>query len=359
MRLEDRLRHAAPPDAAGARERASRVVLEAAPAVERRGRRLPALVAAAVLVTGLALTPPGDAVAKWLRDLVETQPHVRAPSVARLPSGGSVLAAGPSGTYVGTDGRRWRRISSYGQPMWSPHGLYVAVARAHDLRVIDPRGEVRWTLETAGSVSDPRWSQDGYRIAYRRDDDLRVVAGDGSGDHPLVDSVAAVPAAWQAGAAHRVAVARASGRVELWAADTGRRVWARRAGDVRLLAWTPGGRLVAVTGDRLLVLAGTGRVLSRRALAGGVAAAALAPDGARLALRRDRSVSLLALTPGAPEQVRLLLGGVTSLVWAPDGQAVLAAAGDGWYFVPVGGGPIRATSVRGPAGGFEPTGWCC
>jgi hypothetical protein len=357
MRLERRLRHAAPPDAAGAHERARRVVLSAAPAVERRRRRAPALVLLALLVTGLALTPPGDALAQWLRDLVAPRHHV--PAVAthfgRLPAGGRVLAVGASGAYVIADDQHRRRLGAYTDAEWSPHGIYVAVTRDRVLRAVEPGGRTHWTLTAAGTVSAPRWSGTGFRIAYRRDDDLRIVAGDGSGDHPLVDSVADVPAAWRPGAANDVAVARRDGRVELWNADTGLRAWSRRAEGVSDLGWTPGGRLVVAADRELLVLAGSGRVLARRPLASGVMSAALAPDGTRVALARARSVSTLQLR-GTREQQRLTLDRVDSVAWGPDGRTLLVTAPGRWYFLPARGGPVRAAPVRGLS---RVTGWCC
>jgi hypothetical protein len=352
--VEDRLRHAAPPDAAGAHDRARRVVLEAMPVAARRRRRVPVLVALAVLAGGLALTPPGDALARWLKGLVEQEPAPPAVQLGPLPAVGRLLATGPSGAYVVSAAGR-RRLGAYEGGAWSPHGRFIAVTAGNVLRAVDPGGAVRWTLEATGPVTDPRWSPTGYRIAYRRDDDLRVVAGDGSGDHPLVDTVAAVPAAWRPGSANEVAVARGDGAVELWAADTGRRLWQRQAGDVRDVEWLPDGELLVVTSNRIAVLAAeSGRVRWRSLLAPGVVGAALAPDGSRLALAWDGAVATVRVRPRARVRVQLRAAPVESLIWTADRIAV--ASRDRWYFVPTAGGPVTAVAVRGLT---RVDGWCC
>jgi dipeptidyl aminopeptidase/acylaminoacyl peptidase len=360
MRVEDRLRHAAAPDADGAQERARRVVLAAAPAVEPRRRRavLPVLLAA--LVAGVALTPPGDAVARWIRDLVEPSPSTRT-TVGALPGGGRLLATGADGTFLVDSAGRGRRISRAHEAAWSPHGLFVAVGGDGVLRAVEPDGTVRWTLEVSGLLSDPRWSPTGYRIAYRRDDDLRIVAGDGSGDHPLVDAVAEVPAAWRDGAANEVAVARLNGRAELWNADTGARVWSRFAGDIVVIGWTPRGRLVVLTTDRLLVLGGgSARVRSSRPLEVRAESAALSPDGSRLAIASTTGVDTLDLREGTRTQRRLVAESeITSVVWSPSGKHVLAGGGGHWYLIPARGGPVTVREVRGAYEGFAPADWCC
>jgi WD40 repeat protein len=357
MRVEDRLRHAAAPDAEGAQERARRVVLAAAPAAERRRRRgvLSALLAA--LVAGIALTPPGDAVARWIRDLVEPSPSTRT-TVGALPGGGRLLATGADGTFLVDSAGRGHRISRAHDAAWSPRGLYVAVGGDGVLRAVEPEGTARWTLVVSGLVSDPRWSPTGYRIAYRRDDDLRVVAGDGSGDRPLVDSVADVPAAWREGPANEVAVARLNGRAELWNADTGVRVWSRAAGDIAFIGWTPGGRLVALTTDRLLILGGdSGRVRLSRPLALSGDSFALSPDGSRVAIAGRGGVDTLRVRGTTTH--RRLVADITSVVWSPDGERLLAGGGGQWYFIPARGGPVTVRKVRGAYEGFAPADWCC
>jgi hypothetical protein len=360
--VEQRLRRAAAPDMVGARDRARRVVLAAAPAsaaVPRR--RWPAAVVAAVLVGAFAVTPPGDALARFLRDLIQGDHHPRAvqvaPRLGRLPDGGWIVAAGPGGAFALADGGR-RRLGDYDDAVWSPHGRFIAVIRGSALRAIDPVGHERWTLTATGPVADPRWSSTGYRIAYRRDDDLRVVAGDGSGDHPLVDSVAPVPAAWRQGPANQVAVARTNYRVQLWSADTGELTWSLRAGNVRDLAWSPAGRLVVTRAHAVWVLDGSsGSIIAGWHLARPVDAAALSPDGRRVALASGSRVSVLWLTSSSNRpRARLdAAGPVTALVWSPQTQSLLAATATQWLFLPGDGGAVHAAAVDD----LRPGGWCC
>ncbi len=366
MTPEDRLERAAAPDEGGAQDRARRVVLagalapvrrsRAAARATRRSRRPLAIALTAALLAGLALTPPGDALARWVRSVVGgTSPrHLVTTRLGHLPAGGQVLAIGPRGAYV--LGHRRVLLGAYDSATWSPFGRFVAVTRGPLLRAVTPQGEVRWSLTAAGTVADPRWSETGFRIAYRRDDDLRVVDGDGSGDHPLVDGVAAVPVAWRQGPANQVAVARASGRVELWAADTGVRRWERRVGRVLALAWNPEGRLVVVTRRRLLVLGGdTGAVRSTHPLPLLADRAAVQPDGTRVAIAAGRRVRLV--TTGRRVRTETRLVGATpagALVFAPDAPVVLVTTARGWYAL--GDGWVRAVPVHGLD---RATGWCC
>jgi hypothetical protein len=351
MRLEDRLRHAAAPDAGGAHERARRVVLAAAPP-QRRRRRLP-LVAGSALVLGLAVTPPGEAVARWVRDLVSgAKPAPLVTHVGHLPRfDGQVLATGPAGAFlVDSDGAR-RRLGDYASAVWSPHGRFVAVARADTLRAIDPEGAARWTVTTSAPVTAPRWSPDGYRIAYRRDDDLRVVAGDGSGDRPLVDSVTSVPAAWRPGSTHEVAVERAGGALELWSADAGTLIWSRSTSTVRALRWRSAGRLDVVTTEGITTLDGTtGTVIEQHGVRADVTRAAISSARGRVALVYGRRVVVDA-------RERLVAdGAIKSLTWSPRGDVLLAATARQWYFIPVRAGSISAAGVTGIDRVVD---WCC
>lgn len=351
MRIEDRLHRAVAPDAQGARERARRVILASAP--ERSRRRRAPLVMAVILLAGLAVTPPGDAVARWVRDLVRPDPPQAIVELGRLPAfGGGMLAGGPGGAYVITSDGSRRRLGDYTSATWSPHGRFITVTRDDVMRAVDPAGEVRWSLTASGPVTDPRWSPDGYRIAYRRDDDLRVIAGDGSGDHPLVDGVAM--AAWRPGVSHAVAVGRTSGAVEMWSADSGARLWTRPAGLVRALAWRSDGRLVAVTDGRVLTLdGGTGATVARRSLPPGATRAALSRDGRHVALAYGRRV----VTVGGRPADRLVTGaGIDSLTWSADGRTLLVTTDAQWYFLPAASGRINAATVRGID---RVTDWCC
>ena len=89
-RVRELLRDRPAPDEAAAQERAWRV-FEAAleqrtPQRRRRSRRLVAVLAVVGLLVG-ALTPPGQAVADWLRDVV--QPDDDAVAVRRMLDAGA------------------------------------------------------------------------------------------------------------------------------------------------------------------------------------------------------------------------------------------------------------------------------
>jgi hypothetical protein len=124
--------------------------------------------------------------------------------------GRRLLATGAGGTWtVSADGAS-RRLGSWPQASWSPHGLHIAVAGRDRLAAIDSHGVTRWALARP-AVSDPRWyPPTGFRIAYISGSQLRIVAGDGTGDHPLAAYVAPVPPAWRPGHPYQLACGFAS-----------------------------------------------------------------------------------------------------------------------------------------------------
>jgi hypothetical protein len=364
-----RLRRAAAPDARGAEERARRVVLAAAdqatpPATRRRtgprGAAAVAVALAAALGLVLAVTPPGDAVARWVKDLVGAGPPRSSPpprpALDRLPAAGRLLVTGPGGAWVvHADGAR-RRLGPYRDAAWSPGGRFVAVTRDRTLLAVEPGGRVRWALARAGALRDPRWSSSGFRIAYRAGATMRVVAGDGTGDHRLVPGVAPVPAAWRPGpATNQVAVARRGGVVELWAADTPTRLWVLRAPRALALGWTPGGRrLVVVRRGGVMSFDARGRREHAWRIPG-VTGGALAPDGGRVALLRGRRLELLDVRTGARRTAYGAPEPLRSATWSPDGRVLLVAAprSDQWLFLPVARGG-RLVAHSGIARQFDP-----
>src|SRR4051794_39517506 len=112
MSVDQRLREAAAPDEAAARLRAEAVIGAAdLQAPSRRRRRPVAIALLCVLTAVLAVTPPGDAVARWISRLVEPDDHLPPPqaSIAAIPGGGRLLAVGPGGAWVvSADGARRR-----------------------------------------------------------------------------------------------------------------------------------------------------------------------------------------------------------------------------------------------------------
>lgn len=380
--LAARLRAAEPPGPPGARERAWELVAaayaerEPVGATRRRGHaaRFAALAAAACVAVGaVALSPPGEAVGQWLRDVVRPAPSpvpAARPSVGRLPGGGRLLVVGPTGPWiVQRDGSR-RRLGAYDDATFSPRGLYVAVTRGRMLAAVDLRGGVRWSLTAGAHVADPAWSPDGFRIAYRAGSTLRVVYGDGARDGVLAARSAPAAPAWRPRtAAHQLAFAAAGGVVALRDADTGRELWRTRlAAPVRELAWAPDGRrLLALTSGTVAILGARGRVRRNLATAAGTRIVA-----ARW-LRSGRTIAVLRTGPGAkasevvlvrararraPLRGRRLLavpGRLDGMLASPDGHALLLAAPDAdqWLVVRIGAtGHISARS--GVARQFDP-----
>ena len=193
--LQAALRRVEPPDAdaAAARAWASVEAALAAPAPQRTRawgwRRVVPALAVALLAVAVALTPPGEALADWLRRAVEPAPRAPprrpVPPVA-FPGGGALLVRSGEALWIVDDRGRRTRLGRWTDAAWSPRGRFVAAVRGRELAALDRRGAVRWRLERPFPLSQPAWSSgDGQRIAYRSLDGLRVVAGDGTGDRLL------------------------------------------------------------------------------------------------------------------------------------------------------------------------------
>jgi hypothetical protein len=359
MRVEDRLRHATPPDAGAAHERAARVVDSVSVPVRRRRRWPAAGVLAATLAAAVALTPPGDAVARWVRDLVTTENHAPPaprPMLGSLPGPGRLLVGGPSGAFVvGRDGAR-HRIGAFDDLAWSPRGLFVAGTRGDTLAAVAPDGSPRWAVTRDVPVSDPVWARTGYRVAYRAGTDLRVVAGDGSGDHPLASNMADVPPAWAPGRHHWLVAAHAGGSVQEYHADDPAFAgWAVGGGPVRALQWTGSHHVVIVRARHLQVVCGGGCV--QRHPLPPVDRAAIARDGETIAVATGRTVRLVSVRDGAQRIVLEAAGPVEAMAFSPDGSRLLVTSRDQWVFVPL-RPPARITAVK--VRGFPVLGgWCC
>ena len=161
-----------------------RAAAAAAPLGARRSPSPRALLAAVVVAASAGA--PGDAVARWVREVLGVGvPHPR-PALVRVPGGGRLLVTGRDGAWVvAADGAR-RRLGDYDGASWSPRGLYVVAWRGGELFAVEPNGQVHWSLARPGPVAAARWSPiDGYRVAYLLRRTLRIVNGDGSGDRRL------------------------------------------------------------------------------------------------------------------------------------------------------------------------------
>jgi WD40 repeat protein len=387
--LGGHLERAAVPDAEGA-ERRARAVVEAAfaaapPAAPRRpgarGRHAPLAAAVALALAAVALavalTPPGAAVAGWVKrtlgvEAVEPQRVAFGP----LPGGGRLLVTGSAGTWiVGRDGSR-TRLGPYAGATWSPRGLFVGAWRGRRLSAVAPDGRVAWSYATLGDVRDVRWSPDGYRIAYRSGSRLALVAGDGRGARMLDASPRGAAPAWRPSAPHTLAWVRADGRVVVRDVDSGRTVWRSPDGHgaARELLWSADGRrLLSVQAHLVRVLDVRARRQWRVPVPHGrrLRAAAWAPRGRRLALvlGEGRGASSVVVASGARRRLagrRIFVtpGMLDAVAWSPDGRRLLVRAprADQWLFLPA-AGRGRATAVTPVARHFGATpriaGWCC
>jgi hypothetical protein len=344
---------------------------------------LAGLATAAIVVT--ALTPPGDAVADWVRDVVtrESGTPNASPRLRSLPSPGRLLVASAEGPWiVAADGSK-RLLGPYRGASWSPHGLFLAAWRGAELRAVDPLGQVRWSVSAPASVRAARWSADGFRIAYLSGRTLRLVVGNGTGDHLLRREVADVAPAWRPGPGHLVALADRDGRVSLVEADTGGRRWRSEPADVpSQLEWSPDGRHLVVLSRRVArVFSARGALLDSVSMPPGTTAVTMAFDGRgrRLALIRAdaaRGRSEVVTFPGATglSHARRVFSGpgrLSDLAFSPDRRWLLVGwrDADQWLFLRLGRDAVSgvaditaqfAARGRPDAVPFPRVlGWCC
>ena len=370
MNVERRLRDFTAPveTEVGERARAVSGAAFASRVPRRRPSRLRAVAAMATLglVATVAATPPGDAVADWVRDLVRPERPTagRAPALTALPAPGRLLVTGPGGVWVVQASGSARRLGAYEDATWSPRGLFVAATRGRSLLAVEPDGTVRWTLARRRPVSQPAWAPSGFRVAYRAGRAIRVVAGDGSGDRLLAGVAGVAAPAWKPSPTrHLLAYVGRGGAVEVRDTDTGRLSWRSSTGVAPTeLEWVAGGRSLAVLrGDTLVLLDGKGRVRRRHTLRGSGVSLADRPGRTDLAVTlrgRDGTGRLMLFrVRGTPPRPRTLLaspGAVGEAVFSPDGRTVLVSrpgAGE-WILLPVGDG--RARAIGGIAGHFDP-----
>lgn len=334
-----------------ARERSWAVVQAAfrvrEPQPRRRSWKPAAAIAIALVALAGLLSPPGRAVLDEIREVVGVEQAQ--PALFSLPAPGRLLVTADSGAWVVEQDGSKRLLGSYREASWSPFGRFVVAARRNELAALEPDGDVRWTLGRP-DVRTPRWtgSRADTRIAYLDHLGLRVVAGDGTRDR-LVAPAEAGPLAWRPGGPFELTYVSAS-EVRLQDIETGRVRWRANAGRLpaaRALSWSvDGSRLLVLLADRMLLLDGEGRELAHRTLAG-IVAAALSPDGRRVAVVRRTEVVLLDQRLRGSR--RLFAGGgrLAGLAWSPDGRWLLVGwpAADQWVFVRTTGGQrIRAVS---------------
>ena len=51
-----------------------------------------------------------------------------------------------------------RLLSGYRDASWSPHGKFLAAVHGHELRALEPGGDVHWSLARPGPIRFPVWS---------------------------------------------------------------------------------------------------------------------------------------------------------------------------------------------------------
>ena len=333
-----------------AEERAWRVVRQAFEErpPQRRARSsasnrlLLGLVAAAIVVVAAVASPPGRAVFQKVREAVGV-PQAE-PALLSLPAKGRLLvvSAEGGGVWLVRDNGFKRRLGSYTDAEWSPHGLFVVATTPHQLVALDVETGVRWTLPRRASW--PRWegSRIDTRIAYLTPSGLRVVAGDGTGDHLLDRYAQDVPPAWDPARLHTVAYFT-GGAVVLRHADSGSLVW--RAPVAVLphdLTWSQDGRYLAVTSSKTIIVLDRGGRVRRTVttLGEGFVDAAFEPGMHRLAfsLRTPQDSELRLVDVDHPGRGRLLFAGPGTFgdfAWSPDGRWLLLAwpTADQWLFL--------------------------
>lgn len=344
-RLREELRRA-PVDEA-ARARALGIVrtayLEGEPVRPRRWAPLATALACAVVVVivAVSVTEPGDAVARWVREMLGAGREGAKPALVRVPGDGRLLVVGAGVWVVSPDGSR-RRLGDYDGASWSPHGLFVVAWRDGELLAVEPGGRVRWSLARRGRIQAARWAPgDGFRIAYVAGRSLRVVNGDGTGDHRYAAAAPVAPAWHPDGSRYVLAYVDRRDHVRVVAVDSGREIWrSRQVGGATELAWSPDGRRLLVgTRGGWRVLGADGLVLARRSEPD-VYDVAWSPRGDRIAVVRHVSSSsdVLLVDPGGRRGDRELFAGPGRLgrvAFSPDGRRLLVPwpEADQWLFL--------------------------
>jgi hypothetical protein len=343
---------------------------EREPVAKRRSAKPFVAVAIAAAVVAAALSPPGLAVLDSIRDAVRGEENAK-PALFSLPSARTrLLVNSAQGAWVVQSDGSKRLLAGYREAVWSPHGLFIAAVHGHELRAIEPNGEIHWSVGRPGEIRTPRWSFDGFRIAYFAGGALRVVNGDGTRDHALGRAARPGVAAWQPNT-HALAYVNRAGNIEVANVDRPNRFAVIRTRLApRQLHWTSDGRsLVAVGVNTVAVFRQRGGQLMRlNRGAARLVAASVSYDGKRVAfVETQRGRSSLQLTGAAGGLVREIFrgaGNFSNVLWAPDDRWLLLDWGsaDQWLF-------IRSVAVKkivavsniranfGPEASLA--GWCC
>lgn len=351
--------------------------------------RLALGLALATLLVALLLSPAGAAVRGWVGDAFTSAPRPE-PTLSEIPGGGRLLVQSGTGPWVvQPDGSR-HLLGDYEEASWSPHGLFAAVVKGRTLSAVAPDGTTRWSLTAAARVSEPRWSRSGEQIAYRSGTGLRVVAGDGSGDRLLAESVAVSPyrvaPSWSPSGEDALAYVSGGGLLRLVNSETGAELdKARALHRITWMEWGTGGRRILEASHhpkalRLRTVQPRGATppptlgrTRRLPLAPGATLvdAALAPERPLVAVvltywkaSGTRSEVVVYGPTGKRRNLLTVPGSLGQVAWSPDGRRLLVAwpGADQWLFLPIGRG--RGRAVANVSHVFSSSfprleGWCC
>lgn len=327
---------------------------EAVPRRRVGARWTVAVVGLAAVCVAAALSPPGRAVVNAVRRSIGIE-HA-APALFRLPSSGRLLVSGRGGTWVIAGDGSKRRLGSWSDASWSPHGLFVVASSRDGLAAVEPRdGTVRWSLGRP-DVSLAGWggTRTDTRIAYFSGSSLRVVAGDGTGDRLLARPALRVAPVWKP-EQHVVAFVAGPGVVVVRNVDSDAVVARYRVGGVvRSLAWSANGARLAVATSRGV------RVFSKDRVTlplGDVRSVAFARDG-ELALLTPEAL-LVYGTEGVQTVLRVQTR-LAGVAWSPDGKWLVTSLPRANQWVFVGRGRVQAVShIAQQFGGAAPSldGW--
>ena len=335
----------------------------------KRDWRPNAIAAAAAVVVAGAVTPPGHAVFGSLRDAVRGEPNAT-PALFSLPTPRSrLLVNSAAGAWVVQSDGSKRLLRGYHDASWSPHGLYIAAVRTNELRALEPKGAVHWSIGRTGAIRNPRWSFDGFRIAYFAGSALRVINGDGTRDRVLTRDARLGVSAWQP-ASHFLAYVNTPGNIVVRNADRPAQLAVIRT---RLtphqLQWTPDGRLLVAVGPHTIgIFARRGPQLRRIDTGGAtIAALSVSPDGKDVAFIETRpgqsSLQITGTRAGPTRELFKGVGTFTNVVWAPDGHSLLLdwSSADQWLFIRTPVKKLVAVSNIRVNFGQETAlaGWCC
>ena len=334
-----------------------------------------AVLAAAVVVAAAILSPPGRAVFERMREAVGVE-HA-APALFSLPASGRLLVVSPGhgGVWVVRGDGLKRRLGSYQDAAWSPHGLYLVVSRNDELAAVTAGGDVRWSLARR-RVRDPAWegTRTDTRIAYISASGLRVVGGDGTGDRLLDRNARNVAPAWDPTRLH--VLAYSAGRAVVLRRASGGVLWRAPVGILPAsLDWSSDGRrLAVVSGGRIVVLDSRGRVLRTISMLGAkLQQSAFKPGSHRLAVtvRLSGHSEVKLVDVDRPGRSKLLFAGPGTfgdIAWSPGGGWLLVdwPTANQWVFLR--GSHVQAVgNIREQFGQVDPLSrplelsgrWCC